>query len=50
LRRHPAVGIAETAAAQLRAYAAELGLSPAAERRIGTFAPELDGGTNPFAG
>ena len=46
LRRHPAVGIAETAAAQLRAYAAEFGLSPAAERRIGAVAPTADG--DPF--
>lgn len=47
LRRHPAVGIAETAAAQLRTYAAELGLSPAGERRIS--APITgDDDDNPF--
>jgi P27 family predicted phage terminase small subunit len=33
-RRHPAVGIAETAAAQLRGFAAEFGLTPSAEQRI----------------
>jgi P27 family predicted phage terminase small subunit len=48
--RHPAVGIAETAAAQLRAYAAEFGLSPASERRLGTTAPGGDNEDNPFVG
>jgi P27 family predicted phage terminase small subunit len=50
LRRHPAVGIAETAAAQLRAWASEFGLTPSAERRLGTFAPELDDSSSPYAG
>ena len=33
--KHPAVGVAEVAATQLRAYAAEFGLTPATEQRIG---------------
>jgi P27 family predicted phage terminase small subunit len=33
--KHPAVGVAEVAATQLRAYAAEFGLSPVSEQRIG---------------
>jgi P27 family predicted phage terminase small subunit len=34
LCRHPAVGIAETAAAQLRSFAAEFGLTSSAEQRL----------------
>jgi phage terminase small subunit len=43
------VGIAEAAASQLRSWAAEFGLTPAAERRIGAVTAEHDG-ADPFAG
>lgn len=48
VRRHPAVGIAEAAAAQMRALGAEFGLSPAAERLL-HMAPR-DNDADPFAG
>jgi P27 family predicted phage terminase small subunit len=50
--KHPAVGVAEVAATQLRAFAAEFGLTPAAEQRIGVVT--TDDGTrsayDPYAG
>ena len=49
LRRHPAVGVAETAAAQLRTLGNELGLSPTAERLLNV-TPRDDDDPNPFAG
>ena len=49
LRRHPAVGIASEAAAQLRCLGAELGLSQAAERPLNV-TPRDDDTPNPFAG
>lgn len=48
--RHPCIGIAETAASQLRTLASEFGLSPAAERRIGTITPAGDDDGDPFSG
>jgi P27 family predicted phage terminase small subunit len=48
VRRHPAVGIASEAAAQLRSIADEFGLSPAAERFL-NIAPRDDDDPNPFA-
>jgi P27 family predicted phage terminase small subunit len=48
--QHPAVSIATAAAAQLRAFAAEFGLTPSAERRLGAVAPELDSDENPYSG
>jgi P27 family predicted phage terminase small subunit len=48
LRRHPAVGIAEAAAAQLRSLGAEFGLTPASERAVSPVAPEHDA-NNPYA-
>ena len=47
LRRHPAVGIASEAAAQLRGIANEFGLSPAAERFL-NIAPRDDDAPDPF--
>ena len=47
LRRHPAVGIASEAAAQLRSIANEFGLSPAAERFL-NIAPRDDDTPDPF--
>jgi P27 family predicted phage terminase small subunit len=46
--QHPAVGIAHTAAAQLLTYAREFGLTPSAEQRLATTAPELGDGGDPF--
>jgi P27 family predicted phage terminase small subunit len=48
--KHPAVGVAEVAATQLRAYAAEFGLSPAAEQRIGAVTADDRSSYNPFGG
>lgn len=48
--RHPAVGIAEAAAAHLRTLAAEFGLTPSAEQRLASFTPDSDDDGNPFAG
>jgi P27 family predicted phage terminase small subunit len=45
LRRHPAVGIAETAGAQLRTFAAEFGLTPATEQRIGVATADDEAGS-----
>lgn len=48
--KNPAVAIAEAAATQLRAFANDFGLSPAAERNISA-APKSDGNEDdPFAG
>ena len=47
LHRHPAVGVAETAAAQSRTLGNELGLSPAAERLLNV-TPRDDDDPNPF--
>lgn len=47
--RHPAVAIVEAASKELRAWAAEFGLTPSAETRVSK--PEGDDGeSNPFAG
>lgn len=47
--RHPAVVVADAAAKELRSWAHEFGLTPAAESNVGQ--PEADGGDeNPFAG
>lgn len=47
--RHPAVGIVEAASKELRAWAHEFGLTPAAEAGLAT--PEAGGDDeNPFAG
>lgn len=50
LTRHPAVAIVEAASKELRAWAHEFGLTPAAE--AGLLTPEApdDGEQNPFAG
>lgn len=48
LTRHPAVAIVEAASKELRAWAAEFGLTPAAEGKVSR--PEGGGGEdNPFA-
>lgn len=48
--KHPAVAIAEAAATQLRAFANDFGLSPAAERNL-AMSPKSDGNEDdPFAG
>jgi P27 family predicted phage terminase small subunit len=49
VRRHPAVGIAEAAAAQLKSLAAEFGLTPASERHMSPSAPVEDPANDPFA-
>lgn len=47
--RHPAVAVIEAASKELRAWAAEFGLSPSAESKL--ISPEAgDGEDNPFAG
>lgn len=47
--RHPAVAVIEAASKELRAWAAEFGLSPSAESQLTS--PEAgDGDDNPFAG
>lgn len=47
--RHPAVAVVEAASKELRAWAAEFGLTPAAESKISK--PEADDGdSNPFGG
>lgn len=49
--QHPAVQIANTAAAQLRAYAAEFGLTPSAERNVSKRNDDRDADEeDPFAG
>ena len=47
---HPCVQIANTAAGHLRAFAAEFGLSPGAERRLGSITPPDDDEHSPFTG
>lgn len=47
--KNPAVGVAETAAAHLKALGAEFGLSPGSERHVSPVAPEDPAG-DPFAG
>jgi len=47
---HPLVGIVERASAEFRAWCAEFGLSPAAERKLSAPAGDDDGEENPFAG
>lgn len=47
--RHPAVAVAEVAAMQMAKLGGLLGLSPVAERGLGTFAPP-DDGNNAFGG
>lgn len=49
-KRHPALVTVEAASKELRAWAAEFGLTPSAEQRVAT--PEADDGEedNPFAG
>ena len=42
LGKHPAVGVAEVAAVQLAKLGGLLGLSPVAERGLGTFTPPDD--------
>ena len=49
LGKHPAVGVAEVAAVQLAKLGGLLGLSPVAERGLGTFTPP-DGDGNPYGG
>lgn len=46
--RHPAVAIVEAASKELRAWAAEFGLTPSAENRVAK-AEASDGEENPFA-
>ncbi|WP_099024705.1 phage terminase small subunit P27 family [Mycolicibacterium palauense] len=51
VHRHPAVAIAETAGTQLRAFAAEFGLTPASERNVTKRDDSRDDNeTNPFSG
>jgi P27 family predicted phage terminase small subunit len=49
LGKHAAVAVAENAAVQLAKLGGLLGLSPVAERNLGSFTPP-DDGDNPFAG
>jgi P27 family predicted phage terminase small subunit len=48
MRRHPAVGIASEAAAQLKTLAGEFGLTPASERHLSPSLPD-DAGDDPFS-
>jgi len=49
--KNPSMAVAETAATQLRAYANDFGLSPAAERSISKpLASDGDGNADPFTG
>ena len=48
--KHPAVGVAEVASAQLRAFAAEFGLTPSTEQRIGAMTADDGSAYNPFGG
>ncbi len=47
--RHPAVAVAEAASKELRAWANEFGLTPAAENKIGRKDADDDGEEDPFA-
>lgn len=47
LSRHPAVSVLEAASRELRAWAAEFGLTPSAEQRVGQ-AQNGGGGDSPF--
>ena len=47
--KHAAVAVAENAAVQLAKLGGLLGLSPVAERGLGTFTPP-DGDGNPYGG
>ena len=47
---HPCVSVANTAAGQLRAFANEFGLSPVAERKLGSITPPDDESENPYGG
>lgn len=46
--RHPAVAIVEAASKELRAWAQEFGLTPAAETRVGQTGGDDGDGENPF--
>lgn len=47
--RHPAVAVIEAASKELRAWAAEFGLTPSAENRVGKAGDDGGGDENPFA-
>jgi len=47
---HPAVGIARAAGRELRAFAGQFGLTPAAEMALGKVAGDGEEDANPFAG
>ena len=47
---HPCVQIVNTAAGHLRAFAPEFGLSPVAERRLGSITPPDDDEHSPVTG
>lgn len=47
--RHPAVAIVEAASKELRAWAAEFGLTPSSEQRVGGKDGGGNGEENPFA-
>lgn len=47
---NPLVGVVERASAEFRAWAAEFGLSPAAERKLTAPAADVGDEENPFAG
>jgi P27 family predicted phage terminase small subunit len=50
-KKHPAVLITEAASKELRAWAAEFGLTPSAEQRLGKLgADDGEEDSNPFAG
>lgn len=49
-KTNPLVGIVERASAEFRAWCAEFGLTPAAERKLSSPAADNDGEENPFAG
>jgi P27 family predicted phage terminase small subunit len=48
--KHPSAAVAETAATQLKALAAEFGLTPATEQRLSPTTPDPDDDNNPYAG
>lgn len=50
IKVNPLVGVVERASAEFRAWVAEFGLSPAAERKLSSPAGDDDGEENPFAG
>jgi len=47
---HPAVGIARNAGRELRAFANQFGLSPAAEMALGKVSSDGEEDSNPFSG